>query len=93
MGSRSLSNPMHSKPTQALVAAVASTIGMLTLVTAMGAWSILSTVYPTMLVIAGIAGLIDSVSKPLPWYLAALVGSVVGFACALGVAAYAMSNI
>jgi hypothetical protein len=83
----------QSRPIQALVAAVASTIGVLTLIAIMGAWSVLGDVYPVMLAITGVAGLIGSVLKSLPWYLAALVGSVFGFACAVGVATYAVSKI
>jgi hypothetical protein len=83
----------HSRPIQALVVAVASTLGVLTVIAIMGAWSVLADVYPVMLAIAGGAGLIGSVLKSLPWYLAALVGSVFGLACAFGVATYAVSRI
>jgi hypothetical protein len=82
-----------SKLVQALVAAVASAIGVMVLVAVMGAWSILADVYPIILAIAMIAGLIGAVLKVVPWYLAALLGSAVGFVSAFGVATYAISKI
>lgn len=83
----------YGKPIQALVAAVASILGVLILVAIMDVWPILPNAYPTILTIAGVGALIGVALKPLPWYLTALLGAVVGLACAFGVATYAVSRI
>ena len=83
----------HGRLVQALLAAAASTIGVAMLIVTMRAWPAVADVWWIIVAIAGIAGLIGSVLKPLPWYLAALLGSVVGFVCAFGVATYAVSRI
>jgi len=82
-----------SKLVQALVAAVASAIGVMVPVAVTGAWSILADLYLIMLAIVMIAGLIGAVLKVVPWYLAALLGSAVGLVSAFGVATYAISKI
>lgn len=78
---------------QALITAAASAVGMLVLIAAMDAWPVLLHVYPLVLAIAGAAAIIGAGWRPLPWYLAAVIGAVFGFACAFGVATYAVSKI
>jgi hypothetical protein len=81
------------KACQALVAAAASTVGVVVLIAMMDVWPVLPDVYPTIVAIAGVAAVFGIAWKPLPWYFSAIVGAGIGFACAVGVATYAISKI
>ena len=83
----------HRRVVQASVAAVASTVGVLALIAVMDVWPVLPDAYPTILAIGGVAAIIGAAWTPRSWYLTALLGAVFGFACAFGVATYAVSRI
>ncbi|HET19453.1 MAG TPA: hypothetical protein ENO16_02445 [Chromatiales bacterium] len=85
----------HGKAIQSLVAGAASAILVLTLIAIWGAGDLLhfATIQAIIFAIAGVAGLAGLVFRPIPWYLAVLLGAVIGLLGAFSAAIYLVSNM
>lgn len=78
------------KQKQIMVVVAAAIISSVTLITAWGGHEVFARTlfYITILAIAGVAGFIGFLLKPVHWYLAVLLGAVIGFACYYALQSY-----